>query len=83
MIVKYVQLNFGEKIVQFEVETEHRNFDILKRTVARSRRASRARQTPQVNTPRVCCALTSGERTLSNTPRAQYNLSKLLTALSA
>ena len=29
----------------------------LKRTVARSRRASRAQQTRQVNTPRVCRAL--------------------------
>ena len=38
----------------------------------------------QVNTPHVRRTFhVRGERTLSDAPRAQYNLSKLLTALSA
>ena len=56
----------------------------IKRTVARShcnaRRASRARRTWQVNTPRVRRAFVEN---FSDAPRAQDNLSKLLTTLSA
>ena len=61
-----------------------KSFDIsIKRTVARShrnaRRASRARRTRQVNTPRVRRAFVEN---FSEAPRAQNNLSKLLTAPS-
>ena len=56
----------------------------IKRTVARShsnaRRASRARRTRQRNTPLVRRAFVEN---FSDAPRAQDNLSKLLTALSA
>ena len=57
---------------------------MLKRRVARShsnaRRASRARRTQQVNTPRVRRAFVEN---FSVAHRAQDNLSKLLAALSA